>query len=515
MMTAPPPVSPHPLKALHVLRPDPLNGMAASWLELGAGHVGLWAGDSLIVGWPGSSIPPGTPLSAPIKINGRLSGELRVYGSFPKVLERRVKADADLIAHLATLEAEINTMTLELIDNQDQLLALYDLTQSTRSRFEMGEVLYLLARESARLVKAEQAFALLYIGSGEPVVAHVPTPRFSENTLFDYFDRIRVTGQKILYKSEVPPEKSRTGVQSLLVMPIQVRGEIVAILGLINKHGGFNAPDSKLVNAIADQAGAQIETVLLYQETLSQTKLQTEMELAQQVQARLLPQQPPPVAGLDVFCGSLAASQVGGDFYDFYDQPGQPFRFAIGDITGKGMPAALIMAMSRTLLRSKVRSLENPSPADILGSANDDMYEDFTETGMFATAFLGQYHQRERLLYYANCGHSPVVYCPAGGPAYIVEADSPPLGVLPMSLAENRMMAFQPGDLLVAATDGFSEARNAAGELFGYDRLLALIEQCAAYDAHDLGHALFNAVAAFSSGHLQDDDQTLIVIKGV
>jgi sigma-B regulation protein RsbU (phosphoserine phosphatase) len=489
--------------------------MAAAWLELGAQHVGLWAGDALITGWPGQAPPDSTPMSAPIKINGRVSGELRVYGSFPKVLERRVKADADLIAHLATLETEINSMTLELIDNQDQLLALYDLTQSTRSRFEMGEVLYLLARESARLVKAEQAFALLYIEGGQPVIAHVPAPRFSENTLFDYYDRIRVTGQKILFKSDVAPEKSRTGVQSLLVMPIRVRGEIVAILGLVNKRGGFNAPDSKLVNAIADQAGAQIETVLLYQETLSQAKLQTEMELAQSVQARLLPREAPPIAGLDLFCGSLAASQVGGDFYDFYDQPGQPFRFAIGDITGKGMPAALIMAMCRTLLRSKVRSLVDPSPADILGSANDDMYEDFTETGMFATAFLGQYHPREQLLYYANCGHSPIIYCPAGGPAYIVEADSPPLGVLPMSLAENRMMAFHPGDVLVTATDGFSEARNAAGELFGYERLLALVEQYAVYSAHDLGHALFDAIAAYSSGHLQDDDQTLIVIKGV
>ncbi len=509
------PTIPHPLRALLLLRPDPINGMAASWLDLGALHVGLWTGESLIVGWPGQVAPAGTALTAPIKVNGQLSGELRVHGNFPKVMERRVKADADLIGHLATLETEINSMTLELIDNQDQLLALYDLTQSTRSRFDMGEVLYLLARESARLVKAEQAFAMLYLEGSDPVIAHVPVPRFSENTLFDYFDRIRVTGQKILYKSDVPPEKSRTGVQSLLVMPISVRGQIVAVLGLINKHGGFNAPDSKLVNAIADQAGAQIETVLLYQETLSQAKLQTEMELAQNVQMRLLPREAPQVPGLDLFCGALPASQVGGDFYDFYDQPGQPFRFAIGDITGKGMPAALIMAMSRTLLRSKVRSLPNPSPADILGSANDDMYEDFTETGMFATAFLGEYHQRDQAMYYANCGHSPIIYCPAGGPAYIVEADSPPLGVLPMSLAENRMMPFHPGDLLITATDGFNEARNAAGELFGYDRLLTLIEQCAGFNAHDLGHALFDTIAQFSSGHLQDDDQTLIVIKGI
>lgn len=514
-MIASPPTASHPLRALLLLRPDPINGMAASWLDLGALHVGLWSGESLIMGWPAQVTPAGTALAATIKVNGQHCGELRVYGNFPKVMERRVKADADLIGHLATLETEINSMTLELIDNQDQLLALYDLTQSTRSRFEMGEVLYLLARESARLVKAEQAFAMLYLEGHEPVIAHVPAPRFSENTLFDYFDRIRVTGQKILYKSDVPPEKSRTGVQSLLVMPINVRGQLVAVLGLVNKHGGFNAPDSKLVNAIADQAGAQIETVLLYQETLSQAKLQTEMELAQNVQMRLLPREAPQIPGLDLFCGALPASQVGGDFYDFYDQPGQPFRFAIGDITGKGMPAALIMAMSRTLLRSKVRSLQNPSPADILGSANDDMYEDFTETGMFATAFLGEYHHREQTMYYANCGHSPIIYCPVGGPAYIVDADSPPLGVLPMSLAENRMMPFHPGDLLITATDGFNEARNAADELFGYERLLALIEQYAGYSAHDLGHLLFDAIADFSSGHLQDDDQTLIVIKGV
>jgi sigma-B regulation protein RsbU (phosphoserine phosphatase) len=211
----------------------------------------------------------------------------------------------------------------------------------------------------------------------------------------------------------------------------------------------------------------------------------------------------------------LPASQVGGDFYDFYDAPGQPFRFSLGDVTGKGISAAMLMAMTRTTFRNRIRNIGNAYPADIMGAANDDMYDDFTELTMFATVFFGQYHHQERAIYYANAGHSPVVYCPFGGPSYLVEADGTALGVLPTSLCENHMMPFQPGDVLVAATDGFVEARNPQGDMFGYDRFLGLIETYAHEDPETLGGILYQAVATFSAGQPQDDDQTLVVVKGV
>jgi sigma-B regulation protein RsbU (phosphoserine phosphatase) len=225
------------------------------------------------------------------------------------------------------------------------------------------------------------------------------------------------------------------------------------------------------------------------------------------------------IPGLDVYARTLPALEVGGDFYDLVNPPGGPYTFAVGDVSGKGISAALIMAMTRTVLRGVGRSpgpsLAWPTPAQIMGRATEELYDDLTEVSMFATVFLGQYDARLRQLRYTNLGHSPVIYRPAGGVACFLEADGPPLGALPMNLSEDQTMPFGPDDLLIVATDGFNEARNTAGEMFGYERMRALVEGLADRHADEIARNLYAAVGVFSAGHSQDDDQTVIILKGI
>jgi phosphoserine phosphatase RsbU/P len=490
-----------------------LENIAQAWIANGATFFGVWFQDELVAGWPDEDVPDSGAITVGLRLNG-VTAELRVYGLPAKKFQARLTADAGLVVQIAALEAELNSMTQELIDSQDQLLALYDLTQSTRSSLEPRDVLSALAREAARLIKAPAACALLI--SNNPVeIVHHPEPILTQPMLMSFFGELQDSSNRLLLQSSDDAYRLPEKVNSLLMEPVRVRGEIMAALVFLNKTVGFTSPDLKLARAIADQASVQLENAQLYQESLIQARMQTEMELAQNVQLHLLPQRLPEVNGLDIFAGSLPASQVGGDFYDTIYQPGEPFMFTVGDITGKGMPAALLMTMVRTVIRTKARSLPDRLPANIVGSSNDDMYDDFTEVSMFATVFVGQYDHREHTLYYANAGHSPVIYLPAGGIAYMLDADSTPLGVLPISTCENQSVAFGPGDVLVVATDGFSEARNQAGEMFGYERLLRLIEATAHEEAGMIGIELFDAVAEFSSGHAQDDDQTLFVVKGV
>ena len=134
---------------------------------------------------------------------------------------------------------------------------------------------------------------------------------------------------------------------------------------------------------------------------------------------------------------------------------------------------------------------------------------------MFATAFVATYHPANRLVTFANAGHSPVIYCPAAGAPRMLEAGSPPLGVLPAARIDPEQVTLGPGDVLVAATDGFSEAWSPDGELFGYERLIATIQHLASGSAAEIGAGLFAAVEAYGGGRSQDDDQTLIVVKGV
>lgn len=502
----------HPLLDLLNSRQDSILRIAAAWVDSGAEAFALADNGRVLACWP-QQVPPAAfeLMSATIMLNGRHAGEICVYGLNSAAGQAQLNADALLLSQITALETELNEMTSELIDNQDQLLALYELTRSMRSRVEVADVLQTLAQAAGRLLKAT-ATATVLVQRDSTFVIHDPEPLLDDTTLLSLLEQCRASGNHLLWSSGSSPALP-AGITGALFEPLRIRGQLMAGLCLL-RDTSFGSPDHKLARAICDQGAAAIENALLYQETLAQARLQTEAELAKNVQLRLLPQTLPRVRGLEVAAASVPASVVGGDFYDCHQTSGEPFVFAVGDVTGKGMPAALLMAMTRTLIRSKSRSLHKPSPADILGSVNDDMYDDFSEVSMFATVFVGQYVHDEQLLYYANAGHSPVIFCPAGGEAVLLEADGTALGVLPVSLCENQVVPFNPGDILVAATDGFNEARNPQGELFGYDRLLRLIESLAHNPAQFIADKLFQTILEYSAGHGQDDDQTLVVIKG-
>jgi sigma-B regulation protein RsbU (phosphoserine phosphatase) len=254
---------------------------------------------------------------------------------------------------------------------------------------------------------------------------------------------------------------------------------------------------------------------VLYEETLSQAIYKSELEIAARIQSRLLPQSLPTVKGLDIATYSRPARHVGGDLYGLVTQKDRPFLFMVGDVSGKGTSAAMMMSMARILLQSSARFLPNPSPEIVLDRTNQDLYQDCTELRMFLTAFVGSYHPEKNEITYANAGHSPVIFCPAGGPAVLLEADGPPVGVLNKFISELMHLPFEEGDVLVVATDGLNEASDPDGELFGYEGLYKLIEELSPLPAQAIVEGLMKAIDKFSAGHPQDDDQTLLVIKGV
>ncbi|MDQ1301042.1 MAG: phosphoserine phosphatase RsbU/P [Chloroflexota bacterium] len=497
-----------------------ITAVADVWLQSGARSFSVWANGKRLAAWPPAAAPDEPGLAAPVVVGDLSLGELRVAGLARPEHQARLTVDAALLSQWSQLESEIDGVANELIEAQDQLLALYDLTRSTRSHLSIPETLDSVAREAARLVKTEAAAALLWPAGAAPAVAQHPPAWADEAWLLRVFEQGRARGREVLLarddanRADLPP-----GIDNIFLAPIQIGGKYAAALALLNKFdSAFGSPDMKLVRAIAEQAGAQIENVQLYQEKLAQTRLETEMSLARQVQMRLLPQNPPASAGLDVYARTLPALQVGGDFYDLTHATGGPYTFAVGDVSGKGISAALIMAMTRTVLRSAGRragpAAAWPTPAEIMSRATEELYDDLTEVSMFVTIFLGQYDPGQRRLCFANLGHSPVIYCPAGGPARLLEADGPMLGALPVNLSEDQGLPFGPDDLLIVATDGFNEARNTAGQMFGYERLLVLAEDLAGQCADEIAQNLYAAVGAFSAGHAQDDDQTLIILKG-
>jgi sigma-B regulation protein RsbU (phosphoserine phosphatase) len=504
------------LKTILIKNRLQFENLAWSWLELGAKAFSLWFADSLLTCWPEKPESLDPTLVAPIKYNSIEIGELRVTGLDTRAARMQLSAQSQLVANMVRLELELNSMAAELIDTRDHLVALYELMKVTSNVIDIRETLSWLARESKRLIDAEGGFILVQAPeSGLNLQQHYPRQLLPDNVIQHYLGEMFRTDDPFLCRRSSPESGTAGLFRSLMLIPMQVRGTTLAVLGLINKvDGDFMSPDIKLTQTIAAYGAAQIENALLYQARIDQTKLQAEMDLARRIQIQLLPERMPKVTGLDSWASSRPASRVGGDFYTAVEQSNEAFTFAVGDISGKGLPAAILMAMTRTILRSNTTTVNPVKPAGIIDISNRELYDDFSEVSMFATVFVGQYQPISRSLSYANAGHSPVVYLPAGGKAQLLLADSTPMGIEAKNEAVDKELVIQGGDVLVVASDGLNEARNGQNEMFGYNRLLRLIEDLADKPARQISADLFQAVDEFSAGRSQDDDQTVVVLKG-
>jgi len=247
---------------------------------------------------------------------------------------------------------------------------------------------------------------------------------------------------------------------------------------------------------------------------VAQARVKAEIEVAARIQMRLLPQHLPQVEGLDLCAHSLPAGEVGGDCYDFAVPHSRCLLFLIADVSGKGVPAALLMAMTHQAFQMASHVSPPVDSQTILRQMNEMLYDDLSEVGMFVTTFVGQYDADAQLLTYANAGHSPVVFCPYDRPAVLLEADAPVVGVLPESGCQNHMLPFRPRDVLVVGTDGLNESFNAAGEMFGYSRLLTTVKTLSHLPAKHIEEGLLRAISSFTQGYPQSDDQTAVILKG-
>lgn len=494
-----------------------LISMAEAWLANGATAFEIIADDQVFRSWHGQGAGSATAVArAPINVDGTTVGELHVSGADDT---GRLQVEADLLGNLIRLENELQLMTANLIDTQDQLLSFYHLVQAPHYQDSVRQALARLAMRVNGLFQVEGVLTLLFAEDWPLTIETHPTPLLQPDTVQRLVDRLQQNEHEILWQRGLHPVQEDlqlpSAIDNLLVVAAEGPGEVVVAIGLVNKqNGNITVPDVKLAHALAEHAGMQMENLILYQRTLQQARLQVEMELARNVQLKLLPRIAPHIEGLDLWGDSRPASLVGGDFYDYVSKPELPFTFTVGDVSGKGMSAALLMAMTRAVIRASIKDRKKTSPEAIINRVNTTLYRDFADVGMFTTIFLGQYVPQSRELIYTNAGHSPVIYCPAGEAARLVVADGVPMGVLSMTETTNQRLHVGPGDLLVVATDGFSEAWNDE-DMFGYDRLLHLVEAVGGGSAQEIGRQLYEAVSFHSGERQQQDDQTLLVLKGV
>ena len=236
-----------------------------------------------------------------------------------------------------------------------------------------------------------------------------------------------------------------------------------------------------------------------------------EMEIAGGIQRSFLPESPPKIEGAELAALNLPAREVGGDFYDFIPISTDKWGLVIADVSGKGVPAALFMALSRTLVRANVAG--NATPSEAIRKAGNLIAED-DRSSMFVTLFYSVLDSRKKTLTYVNAGHNPpFMLRRGGGDIIMLEAKGIALGVMPNIELEEKEISLQGGDIVVLYTDGVTEAINGKEEQFGKERLISIAEKNRNLPASELVKRIQQEVTAFSQGQPQFDDITLMILK--
>jgi sigma-B regulation protein RsbU (phosphoserine phosphatase) len=284
-------------------------------------------------------------------------------------------------------------------------------------------------------------------------------------------------------------------------------------LGPKRSEEPFTSSDRRLLDAVAAQTGLALENSRLVAEIAAEIttreKAKREIEIAREVQQRLFPQEYPPVPGI-VYAGACRpALGVGGDYYDFIPVSTSQLGIAIGDVSGKGIPAALLMATLRAYVRAQTVSGDS-NLADLMAHLNRLVYES-SPSNRYATLFYGQYDSRTGALRYVNAGHNAPILLRPSGEVVRLGVGGPVVGLLEHCVYQQGTVTVDCGDVFVAFTDGVSEAMNAGDEEWGEERLIETIVSSTLPPA-PLIDSILQAADRFAAGAPQHDDMTLIVI---
>jgi phosphoserine phosphatase RsbU/P len=310
-------------------------------------------------------------------------------------------------------------------------------------------------------------------------------------------------------------------VNAELLLPLPGRNRLMGLMALGPKRSeaAYTRADLHLLQAVATQTGLAVEVAELAHslaaEAAQRERVNREIEIAREVQDRLFPQEMPEIPGATIAGQCRPALGVGGDYYDVFTLEDGRVGLAIGDVSGKGIAAALLMASLRASLRGV--SLDNPRDfAKLMHKVNRLVYE-ASASNRYATFFFAAYDPATRRLDCVNAGHNPPVVlrrC-ANGTAEVLrlEVGGPVVGLLPSAPYTEQTMMLMPGDLLVLFTDGISEAMTKDDEEWGEERMIESVQKSRDRTAQGVMESLFRDANAFTAGAPQHDDMTVMVLK--
>ena len=298
-----------------------------------------------------------------------------------------------------------------------------------------------------------------------------------------------------------------------LLVPLRWRGELVGALLLGDKLTGtrFSSEDQTLLTTLASQLSVSMQNALLLRDRVAVARFEQELDLARRIQRTSLLSEFPPVPRCEVHAVYVPSRQVGGDFYDVVAAGDGSHLLAIADVSGKGVPAAMLSSMLQASLRTQAGSRD--SLETILRNINTLLYRS-TEAHQFATFFLARVDGERMQLSFSNAGHNWPVLLRPNGERVFLERGGTPLGIIEGAVFEEATVSLEPGDRVVMYTDGISEATNREGVQYGEERLCAVVERLAAdLPAHAIAQRVIEDLHAHLDGVEPQDDITMLVVR--
>lgn len=436
---------------------------------------------------------------------------------------------AAFIAYMAQKEVESKLLAQETLSKYKELTLLYDLGEKIAACLDIEELARLALDEARRLLPQGSDLHLGILLSGDDPerlsVCAGQGDAFLAGS--DFFPLDGITRQvlmsgnaEIVNDVALDPRYRNApgalqGMQALLCAPLRARDKIFGVLSVASRAGAdFNAAESKVVSLLAVQVAVALGRVHLINERVAQERLQESLKLSRSIQMGMLSTAFPRFSDnspVDLYAFMEPAREVSGDFYDFFYLDGKTLLIVIGDVSDKGVPAALFMVMVKTLIRAIAKQYK--APQQILAALNPELCRD-NDSAMFVTLFLALFDPDSGKFTYSFGGHNPPLHLSRDGSASWLQGDSGmALGIFDDAVFSAQTLTLQPGDSVLLYTDGVSEAMDGDNNAFGEQRLSDLLAGNPGSDAQQLVESVIAAVNGFVRGAEQSDDITLLALQ--
>jgi sigma-B regulation protein RsbU (phosphoserine phosphatase) len=457
----------------------------------------------------------------PLIVKNRLIGVIDIEAQQADYFHEEHKRLLTLIASRMAVGIENARLHTRTSRQARTLMLLNEIARELTSILNLDELFKRIAELLSRLIDY-QMFSILLLDSTGEKLQHRFSLRFHENIHLKHEVPLGrgVVGQAAETKQAIlVPDVSQDPryieanpeTRSELAVPLIYKDKVIGALDLEHTRRGFFTDDHRrTMMTLAAQVAIAIENARLYEEIARQERrLERDLALARELQMRLLPQTLPRLANLELAAKFVPARAIGGDLYDFIPYSLSRLGIVIGDVSGKGAPAAIYAALVSGILRSHAPI--EPGPAEMLRAVNLSLAERRIEA-QFVSLIYAVWDDQHRTLLVANSGLPRPVHVHAGK-NYVIEATGLPLGLFDDTNYDEFRFKMKPGDLFVFFSDGILDARNRNGEMFGRGRVEKLIAECGGRSADWVVDILFKAVAEHSAGVETFDDQTVVAIK--